>query len=120
MAPKHLGEDRVSHDSAGRGGAALEEQAADRTSRLLSRIDRHLRVLTNDPARLAFLTCQIEGWERRYARFLHSHGDSEPMIDRRDPPQAADFVATITALAARRIALRTSARHGQEGCSPSC
>lgn len=114
MAPEHLGEERVPHDSAGQGGATLDEQAADRTSRLLSRIDRHLRALTNDPARRAFLTCQIEGWERRYARFLHSHGDSEPTIDRRDPPQAADFVATITALAARRMALGTGARR------PSC
>lgn len=119
MAAEHLGEERVSHDRAGQG-AKLEAQAADRTSGLLSRIDRHLHALTNDPARLAFLTCQIEGWERRYARFLHSHGDSEPTMDRRDPPQAADFVATITALAARRLAFVTSDRCGQEGCSPSC
>ena len=43
--------------------------------------------------------------EQRYARFLATEGASEPPGDPADPPHAADFLLTITALAARRIAL---------------
>jgi hypothetical protein len=85
----------------------------DRTSRFLVRIDSHLRTLADDRARRAFLSCQLDGWERRYARFLDSQGASEPVGDPSDPPQAADFVATITALAARRCAL--GAQRPREG-----
>ncbi len=61
--------------------------------------------LSDDAARRAFLDRHLEGWEQRYARFLATEGASEPPGDPADPPHAADFLLTITALAARRIAL---------------
>jgi hypothetical protein len=78
---------------------------ADRASRFIARLDAHLPTLCDDAARRAFLDRQLEGWEHRYARFLATEGASEPPADPADPPQAADFLLAITALAARRIAL---------------
>jgi hypothetical protein len=77
-----------------------------RTGRFLARLDAHLHALPDDAARRAFLDAQIEGWERRYARFVATDGASEPVAARSDPPQAADFVLTLTGLAARRAVLR--------------
>jgi hypothetical protein len=77
----------------------------DRASRFIARVDAHLPTLSDDAARRAFLDRQLEGWEHRYARFLATEGASEPASDPADPPQAADFLLTITALAARRSAL---------------
>jgi hypothetical protein len=79
-------------------------RAAGRVTRFIARVDAHLPTLADDAARRALLDLQLEGWERRYARFVASDGDSEPMIDAADPPQAADFLLTLTGLAARRIA----------------
>ncbi len=76
----------------------------DRTARYLARVDEHLPVLADAAARRAFIDGQIERWERRYARFVASEGGGEPAGDR-DPAQAADFLMTITGLAARREAL---------------
>jgi hypothetical protein len=78
---------------------------ADRASRFITRVDAHLPTLCDDAARRAFLDRQLEGWEQRYARFLATEGASEPAANPVDPPQAADFLLAITALAARRIAL---------------
>jgi len=78
---------------------------ADRASRFIARVDAHLPTLSDDAARRAFLDRHLEGWEQRYARFLATEGASEPPRDPADPPHAADFLLTITALAARRIAL---------------
>ena len=78
---------------------------ADRASRFIARVDAHLPTLCDDAARRAFLDRQLEGWEYRYARFLATEGASEPPADPADPPQAADFLLTITALAALRSAL---------------
>jgi aminoglycoside phosphotransferase (APT) family kinase protein len=78
---------------------------ADRAGRFIARVDAHLPTLCDDAARRAFLDRQLEGWEHRYARFLATEGASEPAADPADPPQAADFLLAITALAARRIAL---------------
>jgi len=77
----------------------------DRASRFIARVDAHLPTLCDDAARRAFLGRQLEGWEHRYARFLATEGASEFATDTNDPPHAADFLLTITALAARRIAL---------------
>lgn len=73
-----------------------------RTSHFLSRIDRHLQGMTSVDEQSAFLTRQTRAWEERYARFVVTAGASEPVTDPNDPPQAADFTVTITALAARR------------------
>jgi hypothetical protein len=81
------------------------ETCADRAGRFIARVDAHLPTLCDDAARRAFLDRQLEGWEHRYARFLATEGASEPAADPADPPQAADFLLAITALAARRIAL---------------
>jgi hypothetical protein len=43
--------------------------------------------------------------ERRYARFLVTESECEPVRVANDPPQSADFLLTITGLAARRGAL---------------
>ena len=68
-------------------------------------MDDHLPTLADDAARRAFLDRQLEGWEHRYARFLATEGASEFATDPADPPHAAEFLLTITALAARRMAL---------------
>ena len=78
---------------------------ADRARRFIARVDAHLPTLCDDAARRVFLDRQLEGWEHRYARFLATEGASEPAANPTDPPHAAEFLLTITALAARRIAL---------------
>ena len=77
----------------------------DRAMRFLARLDRHLPTLADQAARRAFLDRQLEGWQQRYARFIATDGESEPVIIPADPPQAADFLLTITGLMARRSAL---------------
>jgi aminoglycoside phosphotransferase (APT) family kinase protein len=82
----------------------------DRVHRFIARVDSHLPTLADDGARRAFLDRQLEGWERRYARFIATEGQSEPVAAPGDPPLAADFLLTITGLAARRVALDEHAR----------
>jgi hypothetical protein len=77
----------------------------ERAARFLRRIDAYLPTLRDAQARRDFLKGQIDGWERRYARFLLTEGGSEPVPDSSDPPQAADFVLTIQGLAKRRCGL---------------
>jgi len=86
-----------------RGGHSLAG-ATRRAGRFLARLDRHLPTLADRATRRAFLDRQLAGWEARYARFIATEGGSEP-AGGADPPQAADFLITITALAARRLAL---------------
>jgi hypothetical protein len=90
---------------------------ADRAKRFIARVDAHLPTLSDDAARRAFLDRQLEGWEQRYARFLATEGASEFATDTHDPPHAAEFLLTITALAARRIALggRPICRRARDG-----
>lgn len=83
-------------------------RTADRAARFVARVDAHLPTLADDAARRAFLDRQLEGWERRYARFLATEGESEPAGASTEPPQAADFLLTITALAARRDAFNAT------------
>jgi hypothetical protein len=85
-------------------------RSGDRTSRFIARVDAHLPTLADDAARRAFLNGQLEGWEHRYARFVATQGASEFAASTGDPPQAADFLLTISALAARRGALRRDSR----------
>jgi hypothetical protein len=66
-------------------------------------MDAHLPTLPDDAARRIFLDRQLDGWERRYARFVATEGCSEPAAVSAD--QAADFLLTIIGLAARRCAL---------------
>ena len=95
-----------------RRGASSEapSRAADRAARFIARVDAHLSTLADDAARRAFLDRQLEGWERRYARFVATEGESEPAAVPADPPQAADFLLTITALAARRDAFNATGK----------
>src|SRR5262245_61654345 len=88
------------HRSTGRNAGP-----SSRAGRFLARLDRHLPTLADGATRRAFLDRQLAGWEQRYARFIASEGASEPAGEGADPPQAADFLITITALAARRIEL---------------
>jgi hypothetical protein len=83
----------------------MPSKGCARASRFLGRIDAYLPVLPDDEARRIFLDRQIEGWERRYSRFLATDGASEPAADPADPPQAVDFLLTIEGLARRRSAL---------------
>jgi hypothetical protein len=83
-----------------------------RATRFIARIDAHLPMLKDDAARRDFLDRQLDGWERRYARFLATEGECEPVTVANDPPQASDFLLTITGLAARRSALDG---HGTRG-----
>jgi hypothetical protein len=82
----------------------------DRALRFLARLDRHLPTLADQAARRDFLDRQIEGWQRRYARFIATEGDSEPILIPTDPPQAADFLLTIAGLMARRCVLEEQTR----------
>src|SRR5437016_1379114 len=90
----------------------------DRTGRYLERLDRHLGTLAGERARRAFLDAQIAVWEGRYARFVASDGASEPPGEW-PPPQAADFLLTIAALAERR-ASRACAEAAAVTASPRC
>jgi hypothetical protein len=85
-------------------------QPADRARRFLARLDGHLTTLADHAARRAFLDRQIEGWQHRYARFVATGGESEPVAIPADPPLAADFLMTITGLMARRSALEQQMR----------
>jgi hypothetical protein len=85
-----------------RGSEHPAAHPSSRADRFLCRIDAHLPILPDDRARRVFLDRQIEGWQARYARFLATEGASEPAANCADPPHAADFLLTITALAARR------------------
>lgn len=98
----HLRHHAVRHVAGTVGDAA---KLPDRAMRFLARLDRHLPTLADQAARRAFLDRQLEGWQQRYARFIATEGESEPVIIPADPPQAADFLLTITGLMARRSAL---------------
>jgi hypothetical protein len=91
-------------------GASSETpcRTGDRSTRFIARVDAHLPTLADDAARRVFLERQLEGWERRYARFIATEGESEHATVPADPPQAADFLLTITALAARCDALNAT------------
>jgi len=82
----------------------------ERALRFLARLDRHLPTLADQSARRQFLDRQLEGWQRRYARFIATEGESEPILIPADPPQAADFLLTIVGLMARRCALDEQTR----------
>ena len=92
---------RQVQDAAGE----VTPRACDRVTRFIARMDAHLPTLADDAARRIFLDRQLDGWERRYARFIATEGCSEPAAVSADPPQAADFLLTIMGLAARRCAL---------------
>jgi hypothetical protein len=96
--PQHPARDRT-----GAGRAAPEPPG--RCTRFLARLDAHLARLTDEQARRTFLDRQLEAWQRRYGRFISAHGAGESIGDGADAPQAADFLVTIAALAARRRAL---------------
>ncbi|SRR5713101_6620629 len=105
MALKQRDQVGSEDDAAPEGG-----EPADRATRFLSRLDAYLPTLANDATRQAFLDRQLAGWEHRYARFISTEGASEPVSNPADPPQAADFLLTIAALAARHNALGEHAR----------
>ena len=92
--------------------APVAAAQSNRAGRFLARLDTQLPIISDRPARCAFLDRQLEGWERRYARFIATDGASEPAADPADPPQAADFLLTIVGLAARRIALGDRGKGG--------
>jgi hypothetical protein len=101
-----------------RGNGAAREpsrQITDRVTRFIARMDAHLPTLPDDAARRIFLDRQLDGWERRYARFVATEGGSEPAAVAADPPQAADFLLTIIGLAARRCALDHQGEGGTAG-----
>jgi hypothetical protein len=95
---------------AASNGSARSAIPSDRAQRFLTRLDTHLPIIADRPARRAFLDRQLEGWEHRYARFIATAGASEPGADAANPPQAADFLLTIVGLAARRSAIARDER----------
>ena len=90
----------------------ISRRAIDRVTRFIARMDAHLPTLPDDAARRIFLDRQLDGWERRYARFVATEGCSEPAAVSAEPPQAADFLLTIIGLAARRSALDNQSEGG--------
>jgi hypothetical protein len=103
----HLRHRAIRHVARAAGGTAKQP---DRAMRFLARLDSHLPTLADHAARRAFLDRQLEGWQHRYARFIATEGESEPVIIPADPPHAADFLLTITGLMARRSALDLQTR----------
>jgi hypothetical protein len=95
------------------GANPVPREGCARSSRFFGRIDAYLPALPDDEARRMFLDRQIEGWERRYSRFLASDGASEPAADPADPPHAADFLLTIEGLARRRGMLTKFSTSGE-------
>jgi hypothetical protein len=111
--------DPIQHQSGATATSSLEQAAgispraatpSDRVQRFLARLDTHLPIIADLRLRRAFLDRQLEGWERRYARFIATEGASEPAANAADPPQAADFLLTIMGLAVRRSALARDGR----------
>ncbi len=75
----------------------------DRTDRYLERLDDKLDELPSNAARIAFLASEEVKWTGRYERFVREDEAgtiAPPPGD--DPPQAADYVCTITAINARK------------------
>src|SRR6516165_1347942 len=99
----------------GQAGTRGIHHPPDRAARFIARVDAHLPTLADDGERRAFLDHQLDGWEHRYACFIATDGASEFAGNRADPPQAADFLLTITGLAARRIALGRDAQAAHYG-----
>jgi hypothetical protein len=95
-------------------GDPIPEQPG-RCARFLARLDPHLAGLASDGARRSFIERQLEAWQRRYGRFVATQGACEGAVDTADPPQAADFLLTIAALAARRRALAQRDQPGPNG-----
>jgi hypothetical protein len=93
--PQHPARDRT-------GACRPPPQPPSRCTRFLARLDAHLAGLANEQARRTFLDRQLEAWQRRYGRFISTHGAGQSIVDGTDAPQAADFLVTIAALAARR------------------
>ena len=121
--PKEQIRTQLDETAPGRlGGARHTVPAAtaqsDRASRFLARLDTHLPIISDRPARCAFLDRQLEGWGQRYARFIATEGASEPAADPADPPQAADFLLTIVGLAARRSAQAHVPAKARPGLDP--
>jgi hypothetical protein len=100
--------DVIGHTTCAATGSSSEKP--ERALRFLARLDRHLPTLADQAARREFLDRQLEGWQQRYARFIATEGESEPILIPADPPQAADFLLTIVGLMARRCALDEQTR----------
>jgi len=111
---------RGAGSAGGDGTAAMARigqagtERLSRAARFLARVDDRLLGLADDAARRGFLDRQLAGWEHRYARFIATEGASEPIVDPADPPQAGDFLLTITGLAARRIELGAADAGGDD------
>ena len=77
----------------------------DRALRFLARLDRHLPTLADQAARRDFLDRQIEGLQRRYARFITT---AVPPNDPAALAHALLVAADPTARQARSTATRTA------------
>lgn len=78
-----------------------ERRKEDRTARYLARIDEHLPTILSVAEKRAFLRQQAAAWEFRRERFYMTDGDSEPVTNAGDPPQASDFTMTLLGLSVR-------------------
>ena len=71
--------DVIGHTAACTAAGSSSDQP-ERALRFLARLDRHLLTLADQAARRDFLDRQLEGWQRRYARFIATEGESEPVL----------------------------------------
>lgn len=76
----------------------------DRTAKFAARVKAHLDTLP-EAKKLSFVQAQLRTWEDRYNHFIATEGKSEPVTDKANPPQAADFLATVLMLCALKDAL---------------
>ena len=73
----------------------------NRTERYMEKIHTMCAGLDTDEDIEQLLRKLKEGWERRYADFIITDGESEPVDNPYDPPQASDFTMTLLGLSVR-------------------
>jgi hypothetical protein len=81
--------------------------ANSRTERYMARVTAYLPALASDAMRHDFISCEIDKWEERFARFIATEGASHRLSDASDQPAACDFVETLAALGAMQARLAT-------------
>lgn len=97
------------------GSAAPPEE---RTERYLLRVDLHLTDnCDTDQQRLQFLSAQLAGWNRAYAKFVSRNGGEldPPNVPEVSPAAtASDYLLTILGLSARQEQVRARVRAERE------
>jgi hypothetical protein len=88
----------------------MESHASpSRTGRYMARVAAQLPTLRDDTERRDFISREMDKWEKRYARFIETEGESHRRGDGVGQPTAFDFAETIAALGAMQTRLNEKA-----------